>query len=601
MDWKRVPLGRLHGPFAHRLIAWSAAVPAAQATQVGFWDATGVAAGGFHTCVLKSNGNVDCYGNDGYGQASNYEAPSAPPVRTRGNSDGSTTAYHDQNHNGQPDQGEPQATTLVVRPKTLDHADGTCTLYNDLDDDNQADGEEVVAANFACPKPKTEDSPDGTTLLYDDKNGNDQPDPGEPIGTVPGTSLIDADQDRVPDALELQVCDRAITRDVVINPNSSTTAHCTTNTDYTPPVVRPQTLDNADGSCTLYNDADDDHVIGAGEHLTDYPCPDPKTRTNPDGSTTLYDDKDDDDEVDPGEELAVANPKVRDNPDGSCTLYNDADADEVTDAGETIGDYPCPDPKTRTNPDGSTTLYDDKDDDDEVDPGEELATGNPKVHENLDGSCTAYNDADGDDAKGPGEDVTEYPCPQPRSQQNPDGSVTLYVDEDGDDQPDPEEPQATTPVVRPRTRDNGDGSCTLYNDVDADESLDAGEALSDYMCRMSVPTGAQHGPDEDNDLVPSGVMITFTNVVVRPDIDPPVTTATPSALFVPLDPDDSDPFDPVPWDGFDADRDGVADGAEPWLCLAKLQSDPSDGSCNPSMTDYTPPAPLPPPNPWNSM
>jgi hypothetical protein len=27
-------------------------------------DAIGVAAGGSHTCVLKSNGNVDCYGNN---------------------------------------------------------------------------------------------------------------------------------------------------------------------------------------------------------------------------------------------------------------------------------------------------------------------------------------------------------------------------------------------------------------------------------------------------------------------------------------------------------------------------------------------------------
>jgi hypothetical protein len=35
-------------------------------------DAIGVAAGGYHTCVLKSNGNVDCYGYNDWGQANDY-------------------------------------------------------------------------------------------------------------------------------------------------------------------------------------------------------------------------------------------------------------------------------------------------------------------------------------------------------------------------------------------------------------------------------------------------------------------------------------------------------------------------------------------------
>jgi len=32
----------------------------------------GVAAGWYHTCVLKSNGNVDCYGYNNFGQANDY-------------------------------------------------------------------------------------------------------------------------------------------------------------------------------------------------------------------------------------------------------------------------------------------------------------------------------------------------------------------------------------------------------------------------------------------------------------------------------------------------------------------------------------------------
>jgi prepilin-type N-terminal cleavage/methylation domain-containing protein len=43
-----------------------------QANDYTLGDAIGVAAGQYHTCVLKSNGNVDCYGNNSYGQANDY-------------------------------------------------------------------------------------------------------------------------------------------------------------------------------------------------------------------------------------------------------------------------------------------------------------------------------------------------------------------------------------------------------------------------------------------------------------------------------------------------------------------------------------------------
>jgi alpha-tubulin suppressor-like RCC1 family protein len=43
-------------------------------------DAVGVAAGLYHTCVLTSNGNVDCYGNNDFGQAADYTGGDAVGV-----------------------------------------------------------------------------------------------------------------------------------------------------------------------------------------------------------------------------------------------------------------------------------------------------------------------------------------------------------------------------------------------------------------------------------------------------------------------------------------------------------------------------------------
>jgi type II secretory pathway pseudopilin PulG len=44
----------------------------------------GVAGGHSHTCVLKSNGNVDCYGNNDYGQSNDYTGGDAIGVAARG-------------------------------------------------------------------------------------------------------------------------------------------------------------------------------------------------------------------------------------------------------------------------------------------------------------------------------------------------------------------------------------------------------------------------------------------------------------------------------------------------------------------------------------
>jgi hypothetical protein len=40
----------------------------------------GVAAGNYHTCVLTTGGNVDCYGDNGFGQSADYNSGNAVGV-----------------------------------------------------------------------------------------------------------------------------------------------------------------------------------------------------------------------------------------------------------------------------------------------------------------------------------------------------------------------------------------------------------------------------------------------------------------------------------------------------------------------------------------
>jgi hypothetical protein len=47
-------------------------------------DAVGIAAGTYHTCVLKANGNVDCYGYNSSGQAADYLGGDAVGIATGG-------------------------------------------------------------------------------------------------------------------------------------------------------------------------------------------------------------------------------------------------------------------------------------------------------------------------------------------------------------------------------------------------------------------------------------------------------------------------------------------------------------------------------------
>lgn len=145
-----------------------------------------------------------------------------------------------------------------------------------------------------------------------------------------------------------------------------------------PTTLNPRTATNPDGTCTVYNDGNNNGVPDAGEVATTQPCPRPRTATNPDGSMVLYDDKNNNQQRDPGETLvtlpAPPKPKVRDNVDGTCTVYNDADNDNVQDPGEHVSTFACVKPRLHANPDGSTVVYDDKNDNDVKDPGEAVAT-----------------------------------------------------------------------------------------------------------------------------------------------------------------------------------------------------------------------------------
>jgi hypothetical protein len=103
---------------------------------------------------------------------------------------------------------------------------------------------------------------------------------------------------------------------------------------------------------------------------------------------------------------------------------------------------------------------------------------------------------------------------------------------------------------------------------------------------VSAPTYVAVMSDADGDGVPSRVRISWTDVTVDRTQPTPVTTGSHTSNVY-VDPDDADRNDPVPYDAFDGDADGVPDEAEFAVCLVEDRRTPSDGTC--SGDDYTPP------------
>lgn len=123
------------------------------------------------------------------------------------------------------------------------------------------------------------------------------------------------------------------------------------------PSVNPQTQDNGNGTCDVYNDANGNGVEDPGENVATVPCsvklPNYQVANNGDGSCTLYDDQNGNGQVDGGEQVAtfpcsvtLPNPQVANNPDGTCTVYNDQNGNGQVDAGEPIATAPCSAPST---------------------------------------------------------------------------------------------------------------------------------------------------------------------------------------------------------------------------------------------------------------
>ncbi len=104
--------------------------------------------GGFHTCVLKSNGNVDCYGDNSYGQAADYTGGDATAVSTGGahtcvlKSNGNVDCYG-RNSKGQAvDYAGGDATAVSAG------ADHTCVLKSNGNVDCYGSNAEGQAADY---------------------------------------------------------------------------------------------------------------------------------------------------------------------------------------------------------------------------------------------------------------------------------------------------------------------------------------------------------------------------------------------------------------------------------------------------------------------
>lgn len=326
-------------------------------------------------------------------------------------------------------------------------------------------------------------------------------------------------------------------------------------------IADPTFTDNPDGSCTLWNDANNDGNPDPEETPLRAPCPNPRTQPAPGGQTTIYDDKNNNEQMDPGENVwTTDNAKVYRHGNGSCTAYNDVDNDNVVDAGEQYAPpFPCPNPRTTRGPGISTIVYDDKDQDGQMDPGEEIArTPNPFFKRNPNGTCTILDDRDSDGTVDPGEAILTFPCPLVKTANNPDGTTTVYDDKDNDNTVDSDET-----IITLGARDADHDAIPddleaelcgrpLYRELLSSLSPNAGECASstDYVAPtrfggVNLPTQMIPGADLDNDDFPETVTLKRQRLIFQPFHHERVVFEPATDLVLPVDPDDANPNVPV--------------------------------------------------------
>lgn len=279
-------------------------------------------------------------------------------------------------------------TDATVHPDDLD-GDG---YFNDDEDLNR----ELFGTNDRANSARTPADSDGDGFYdweellagTDPFNASDKPAAGNAFYD------LDADRDRVPDALEPTLC--AADRNACFGGNyvprvdvDRQVFEPAFRTAYTaagcPALFAGGALADAVGGTLPSGDAATAAAIrcvtlATGRLSATFGVFDPQVRPNAFNSFTVYNDVDHDERVDAGEELATtppANPKVRPNPDGSRTVYNDRNGDGTPGVGEEQVTTAGANPKTQTNPDGTTTVYNDKNNNNQTDAGEESATVTP--------------------------------------------------------------------------------------------------------------------------------------------------------------------------------------------------------------------------------